>query len=102
MGLRDSVAVVVGAARGLGRAIASAFAAEGCRVGLWDVSPDVQSAADSLPVAESNPSPGSLRSPPSPRWGEGNHASWIVDVASDAAVRSAANGTWAKFGSVDH
>jgi NAD(P)-dependent dehydrogenase (short-subunit alcohol dehydrogenase family) len=79
MGLRDSVAVVVGAARGLGRAIASAFAAEGCRVGLWDVSPDVHAAAVEL-----------------------NGLAWQVDVSDDAQVRTAASETWAKFGGVDH
>ncbi|MCI0702196.1 MAG: SDR family oxidoreductase [Planctomycetia bacterium] len=79
MGLRESVAVVVGAARGLGKAIASAFASEACRVGLWDVSPDVQNTANEL-----------------------SGSAWVVDVANDASVRAAASETWGKFGAVDH
>jgi len=79
LGLAGSVALVVGGARGLGRATASAFAEEGCRVGVWDVSPDVHSAADELD-------------------GRG----WQVDVTDAAAVRAAAAETWAHFGAVDH
>jgi NAD(P)-dependent dehydrogenase (short-subunit alcohol dehydrogenase family) len=79
LGLAGSVAVVIGGARGLGRAIAAAFAEEGCRVGLWDVSPDVHTTANEL-------------------GGSG----WRVDVSDPAAVRGAAGETWAKFGAVDH
>jgi NAD(P)-dependent dehydrogenase (short-subunit alcohol dehydrogenase family) len=79
LGLRDRAAVVVGAASGLGWAIATAFAEEGCRVGLWDVSPTVQATATAL-----------------------GGSAWQVDVTDDAAVRLAAGETWAKFGGVDH
>jgi NAD(P)-dependent dehydrogenase (short-subunit alcohol dehydrogenase family) len=79
LGLAGSAAVVVGGARGLGRAIAGAFAEEGCRVGVWDVSADVHTAATEL-----------------------GGAGWTVDVADPAAVRHAAAETWAKFGAVDH
>jgi NAD(P)-dependent dehydrogenase (short-subunit alcohol dehydrogenase family) len=79
MGLRDSVAVVVGAARGLGKAIATAFAAEGCRVGLWDVSPDVHTAAAEL-----------------------GGVAWTVNVTDDDAVRRTATHTWTELGGVDH
>lgn len=79
LGLAGSVALVVGGARGLGRATASAFAEEGCRVGVWDVSPDVSAAADELD-------------------GRG----WQVDVTDAAAVRAAATESWAHFGAVDH
>jgi NAD(P)-dependent dehydrogenase (short-subunit alcohol dehydrogenase family) len=79
LGLAGSVAVVVGGARGLGRAIAAAFAEEGCRVGVWDVSPDVQSVADEL-----------------------GGSAWRVDVGDPAAVRAAAGEAWAQFGAVDH
>ncbi len=79
LGLAGSVAVVVGGARGLGRAIAGAFAEEGCRVGVWDVSADVQTAA-----------------------GELDGAGWQVDVSDPAAVRAATAETWAQFGAVDH
>ena len=75
LGLSDDAAVVVGGARGLGRAIAQAFADEGCRVGAWDVSPDVSA------------------------FGA---AGWRVDVSDAEAVRAAADATWAHFGGVEH
>lgn len=46
--LMGDAAVVTGAARGLGRAIATAFAEEGAGVVLADISPDVETAARSL------------------------------------------------------
>lgn len=46
--LAGDAAIVTGAARGLGRAIATAFAEEGARVVLADISPDVESVAGSL------------------------------------------------------
>jgi 2-hydroxycyclohexanecarboxyl-CoA dehydrogenase len=79
LGLAGSVAVVVGGARGLGRATAAAFAEEGCRVGVWDVSADVHATATEL-------------------GGTG----WQVDVSDPAAVRAATGETWAQFGGVDH
>jgi NAD(P)-dependent dehydrogenase (short-subunit alcohol dehydrogenase family) len=79
LGLAGSAALVVGGARGLGRAIAAAFAEEGCRIGLWDVSPDVRTAASEL---------GGL--------------GWQVDVSAHATVRATAGETWAQFGAVDH
>jgi NAD(P)-dependent dehydrogenase (short-subunit alcohol dehydrogenase family) len=79
LGLAGSVSVVIGGARGLGRAIAASFAEEGCRVGVWDISPDVHTTATDL-------------------GGTG----WQVDVSAIAEVQTAANETWAKFGAVDH
>jgi 2-hydroxycyclohexanecarboxyl-CoA dehydrogenase len=79
LGLAGSVAVVVGGARGLGRAIAASFAEEGCRVGVWDVSPDVHATATEL-----------------------GGAGWQVDVSDAAAVRAATSETWGQFGAVDH
>ena len=73
LGLDGSSAVVVGGARGIGAAIASAFAAEGARVGVWDV----------LPATNAE-------------------RGWTVDVTDPAAVRYAARETWANFGAVDH
>ncbi|MFT4688197.1 MAG: SDR family NAD(P)-dependent oxidoreductase [Verrucomicrobiia bacterium] len=46
--LQDQHAVVFGAARGIGRAIAEAFLAEGCTVGLVDVSATVEDTAKQL------------------------------------------------------
>jgi 2-hydroxycyclohexanecarboxyl-CoA dehydrogenase len=47
-GLAGDVVVVLGAAGGIGAAIAQAFAAEGCALGLLDRSADVQALADAL------------------------------------------------------
>lgn len=79
LGLNGSAAVVVGAASGLGRAIAAGFAREGARVGFWDVSPSVAGVA-----------------------AEHGGTAWRVDVADPAAVRAAAAEAWAHFGAVDH
>ena len=46
--LQDQTAVVIGAGRGIGLAIATAFAEEGCRVGLVDRDPAIQKLAASL------------------------------------------------------
>ncbi len=48
LGLAGQVAVVVGAAGGLGEAIAGAFAAEGCAVALLDIAAGVDAAAARL------------------------------------------------------
>ncbi|MBY0460162.1 MAG: SDR family NAD(P)-dependent oxidoreductase [Gemmataceae bacterium] len=79
LGLTNDVALVVGGARGLGLAIAKAFADEGCRVGMWDVLPEVRTAA-----------------------AEFGAVGWRVDVTDFGAVQSAARETWAHFGAVDH
>jgi 2-hydroxycyclohexanecarboxyl-CoA dehydrogenase len=46
--LQDQVAVVIGGARGLGHAIASAFVAEGAKLALVDREPDVASVASGI------------------------------------------------------
>src|SRR3954451_20784375 len=46
--LQDQVAVVLGAASGIGRAIAAAFAQEGCRVALVDRDQRVREAAEAI------------------------------------------------------
>src|SRR5262249_47251164 len=79
LGLNEQVAVVVGAARGLGHAIAAAFAAEGARVALLDVSPEGQAAATQL-------------------GGEG----WVVDVTNYPAVKTAAEDVRFLLGRFDH
>lgn len=79
LGLSNRAALVVGGARGLGLAIAKAFAEEGCRVGVWDVARDVSATAAGFGAA-----------------------GWCVDVTDAPAVRAAASDTWAHFGTVDH
>lgn len=79
LGLAGQAAVVVGGARGLGRAVAAGFAAEGCGVALFDVSPDVHRTAAELSAS-----------------------AWLVDVTDTAAVGRAAGEVRAKFGRVDH
>ena len=73
--LAGQVAVVVGAASGLGRAIASAFAAEQATVALLDISPDVRDVGP---------------------------AAWVVDATDYAAVRAAAADVRQRLGRVDH
>lgn len=51
LGLNGQVAVVVGAARGLGKAIADAFAAEGAAVSRWDVDPAAEVVVDATDFA---------------------------------------------------
>ena len=47
--LRETVAVVTGAASGIGLACARGLAQEGCRVALWDLSNQVMQGAESSP-----------------------------------------------------
>jgi NAD(P)-dependent dehydrogenase (short-subunit alcohol dehydrogenase family) len=82
--LKGSVAVVAGAARGLGHAIATAFVEEGAQVALLDVVPEVQAAAEQLS-----------------RSG-GTVAGWISDVTRYPAVVDVAREIRARFGTVDH
>jgi NAD(P)-dependent dehydrogenase (short-subunit alcohol dehydrogenase family) len=80
--LSGQVAVVAGAARGIGRAIAETFADEGAHVVLLDRDGEVTNAARAI---------GPYRTTP-----------LLVDVVDDAAVRRAANGAIAKLKRVDH
>ncbi|GIW88376.1 MAG: 3-oxoacyl-ACP reductase [Isosphaeraceae bacterium] len=82
LGLVGQVAVVTGAARGLGRAIAEAFAAEGARVGLIDRDEGVHRVAESL----------------GGQVGRG----FAVDVTEFADVCSAAEQFRRQFGRIDH
>lgn len=77
--LGGQVAVVIGAARGLGQAIAAGFAREGATVALLDRSPDVHAAAEAV-------------------GGRG----WVADATDYPAVRAAAESVRALCGRVDH
>ena len=72
-GLGGKVAIVTGGGAGIGRATARAFAAEGCKVAVWDVTAD---GGEDL-VAELEAA-----------GGEGLHQ--VVDVTDSAAVDAAA------------
>ncbi len=72
LGLRDSVAVVVGGASGIGRAIAAAFEAEGARAAIIDLQP----------VADA--------------------ASFVADVTDFSAVNKAADAIRGQLGPVEH
>ncbi len=83
-GLAGKVVVVTGAAAGIGRATALAFAGEGCKVAAWDVNDD---GADAL-VAELVAA-----------GGEG--AFFKVSVADGEAVRTTVDAVVARFGRLD-
>ena len=78
--LKGQVAVVVGGARGLGRAIAAAFLGEAAHVAIID------------------------RDPPEPLAGEGGarNEGYVADVTEFAAIQAAASAIRAGFDRVDH
>jgi len=79
LGLRDNVAVVIGGASGIGRAIATAFRAEGAKVAIVDVSPNVTATASEL-----------------------GSAGWVADVTDYPALTRVAADIRTHFGCVDH
>jgi NAD(P)-dependent dehydrogenase (short-subunit alcohol dehydrogenase family) len=83
--LDGDVAVVVGGARGLGHAIAKAFAAEGAAVVLVDRDPEVASVAEELKSTDGSQA-----------------VAHIADVIDFGAVQGVASAVWARFGRCDH
>ncbi|MGH7140016.1 MAG: SDR family NAD(P)-dependent oxidoreductase [Pirellulales bacterium] len=84
--LTDQVAVVAGAARGIGRAIAVALADEGATIVLVDRDPLIVTVAEEL--AEGS--------------GRAASSSLVGDVTDYAAMRQAAANTIERYGRIDH
>src|SRR6516162_5211439 len=100
LGLAGTVVVVFGAARGIGAAIARAFAAEAAAVVAVDRDPGVLELAGQLPGTASH-----LGSPAAPSRGEPGERpalGLVADVTDFAAVRGAAEEVTRRFGRVDH
>ncbi|MCB1064072.1 MAG: SDR family oxidoreductase [Verrucomicrobiae bacterium] len=85
LSLQDQVAVIIGAASGIGRAIAEAFAAEGASVGLIDRSPEVEAVAREISEKHAVACRGE-----------------IADVASENSVNQAATSLQATQGNTSH
>lgn len=83
--LQDEVAVVVGGASGIGRAIAETFAAEGAHVILSDISPRIEAVAQEI-AAETG-----VRT-----------LGIVADVTDSAAMNRMAQQCQETFGQVDH
>ena len=85
LGLKGGIAVIAGAASGLGRAIAEAFAAEGADLALLDRSPTVSEVADEIAGDRGVRAEG-----------------FEVDVADWEAVQRRAAAVLGSFGRCDH
>ena len=83
--LNGHVAVVTGAASGIGLACARGFAREGCRIAFWDISAGVRDAAAALSEDFGVPSLG-----------------LVVDVSDFTAVQAAARETETALGPIAH
>jgi 2-hydroxycyclohexanecarboxyl-CoA dehydrogenase len=85
LGIDGDVAVIVGGARGLGRAIAEAFAAESATVVLLDCVADVQATARQIEASASVPA-----------------LAVVADATDFAAMRAAVADIQARHGRCDH
>ncbi|MFP6604523.1 MAG: SDR family oxidoreductase [Pirellulaceae bacterium] len=83
--LQNAGVLVVGAAQGIGLAIASEFCRESCRVALWDIDPQVTSAAAELKAQ-----------------GSTQVISAVVDATNLSQVEEATQATIAELGSCQH
>ncbi len=83
--LANSVAVVIGAAQGIGRCVAAAFAGEGADVACVDVAEEVLSAADELAATHGVKARG-----------------WIGDVTDNDRMREIASEVPDALGRYDH
>lgn len=83
--LKNRAALITGGASGIGLATARAFAAEGANVALWDVSTNVQAAAQSLATQFAVKAIG-----------------LSADITSEPAIRAAFAQTIAALGTIDH
>ena len=77
--------MVVGAAQGIGLAIATEFAQEGCRVALWDIDPQVTTAAENLQ-----------------KQSDTNIMSAVLDATNLQQVTTAVEKTLAELGPCQH
>ncbi len=85
LGLHDQLAVVVGGASGIGRAIGEAFAAEGARVALLDIAPTVEATAREIAGQHHTATLG-----------------LVADAANFPALQRAARQVEEQLGPVDH
>lgn len=83
--LKGNAAIITGGASGIGWACAQGLAREGCRVALWDLSPEVKDKAAALTREFGSPSLGR-----------------IVDISDGTAVQLATSETEAAFGTISH
>lgn len=83
MRLQGKIALITGAANGIGLATAQRFAKEGCRLVLWDVSDRLQAAADEL------------------TWNGYEVLHQTVSVTDENSVREAVAAAKRRFGRID-
>lgn len=83
--LKNHLAVVTGGASGIGKATAEQFAAEGCRVALWDVAPQVGEIAQQIGKQHGV-----------------DAAGWVLDISDETAARRVAAETVSRLGPIDH